>query len=114
MDYSWAVPGAKVVCIKDGKWSGRPITRVPFKGEVLTIREVYTSAFYGGAFLRFNEFVSEKNYTGIEYGYAAMRFRPLITRTQRQDATMFRQLIGKMSPEERALALLLDDLDAER
>lgn len=92
MRYPWAVPGAKVVCIKEGLWNYYLEGEVhPFKGQILTIREV-TLGSDGDIYLRFKELSSPPvRRNDQEAEYAACRFRPL--HTQETDVALFAHLL---------------------
>lgn len=90
MNYPWAVPGAKVVCVKRGaRWPKYDMKfSQPHKGKEYTIREIFE--FRGRIGLRFEEIQNaDFNFAhgpaepawGIEF------FRPLIT--QADDVAKF-------------------------
>lgn len=111
---SWARVGMRVVCIDATRrlMSGR-IPWLP-----LTLGAVYTLADTGideGDDIVF--LVEQRNPSlfGRDCGYLLRRFRPLISRTQKQDTAMFRQLVDELPILERAMLyeeVLNDMLDA--
>lgn len=91
---SWAVPGAKVVCVDDD-WSGRrPRLK---RNSIYTITEVRyhvcTNGKYAGnddPVLVLRELYNDDSPSG---GFNILRFRPLVTRSQEQDVAQFRKLL---------------------
>lgn len=77
---SWAVKGAKVVCVDDspGRFHGPGIVR----GVVYTISDVYFGEMALETCVTLVEF-------GSEHGFRLRRFRP--TRTIEQDVSRFRK-----------------------
>lgn len=88
MDCPWAVPGARMVCIKEDKWAligdgeeGEGIDDVgPKSKEICTIDRVDPVPYDGEIFV----FI-------VGYGdkYGLRGFRPLITKTEDQDIALF-------------------------
>jgi len=100
MGFGWAKVGAKVVCIKKGRWtSSQDGEDTPKYGEIYTIRNMvhYDTETY----LRFNELVNPKMQYDDGYVEAAWyieEFRPLVS--LEDDISMFTALTN-MSPIER-------------
>lgn len=75
---SWAVKGAKVVCIKRDSWvlvEGRDTDHKPGYGDICTIKAVVTTAHFVCLTL-------------VGYGqhkFRISRFRPLVSKTQEDD-----------------------------
>lgn len=94
MRYPWAVPGAKVVCIKEGAWRYYMEGEVhPTNGQILTIREI-TDGDDGDIYFRFKEISNPPTRIyGTEAKYAARRFRPLTTHTVQSDVAIFAPLL---------------------
>lgn len=89
MSYSWAKPGVKVVCIKDTFIEIDPpkLKFTPFrKGEIYTISSVEIDPEYG----LFLTFVGRSPYN---WGHIN-GFRPIITKTQKQDVAIFAPLLN--------------------
>ena len=86
---SWARPGAKCVCVKDGGWGSSPGAKVPGYGQVLTVRTVETVS--GGTGLTFAEIINEPYSSAIDgYGeclFNCVWFRPLVD--QSDDVALF-------------------------
>ena len=109
---SWAVPGARVVCVDDS-WNKIGPSRVPMLHEVLTIKDVLTRADYAAVgvdcvpacTLSFTEL-------GHDWTFNANCFRPTTpTRTEAEDVRMIKDLTTPMTPIER-LDRLKEMLDA--
>lgn len=100
MGFGWAKVGAKVVCIKKGRWASAEDGETPPKyGEIYTIRDVAHSGTE--TYLRFQEIINPKFHYADGYVEAAWyvgAFRPLIT--LEDDISMFTALTN-MSPIER-------------
>ncbi len=84
---SWAVPGAKVVCVDGGNWLGLPHNVVqqrqrPVTGEALTIRKVWS--WSGRVFLQFAD--AELGFSG----FGVQKFRPVVD--DDTEAQLFRKL----------------------
>lgn len=69
--------GGKVICVKDHPTNDPSIPAI-FKGQIRTVRSLFTSPYNGSLLLRFEEFVGPINpYTNNERGYEAFCFLPL-------------------------------------
>ena len=96
---SWAVRGAKVVCVK--RPFGLACTFVPKKGEQYTI-DLVGEGIDDSTIISLQEGVSLDK-TGQPVGFAIWCFRPLITRTQEQDVAKFKHLLNSTPDDlERA------------
>lgn len=97
---AWAVPGAKVVCIRTmTRRNGGP---VPVVGQTYVVRHPHVSPF-GDAVIGLEEIVDPlANYKlapGLGPFWLVEWFRPLVTRSQEQDiATHFRDLLRQPEP----------------
>lgn len=109
---SWAVPGARVVCVDDS-WNRIGPDRVPMLHEVLTIKEVLTRADYAAVgvncvpacTLAFVEL-------GHDWTFNSNCFRPTVPiRTEAEDTAMFKRIAYGTTIVER-LDLLKEKLDA--
>jgi hypothetical protein len=86
MSYSWARPGVKCVCIKQGAWVGTFTDVVgvgPSFNEICVV--VAVARILGEKYLQLD---------GFPTYYSASRFRPLITKTQEQDVAIFAPLLN--------------------
>ena len=83
--------GQKVVCVAE--FSGRcPHPIEPKVGDILTVRETFINPPTGELGLRFTEIVNEiHHFYGVERGYKATRFRPVVER--RTDISVFRAML---------------------
>jgi hypothetical protein len=89
--YPWAVPGRKVVCIKEGKWRKYLPGEVhPVNGQTLTIRDV-SLGNDGDVYLRFREITNPPIRGHKEVNYRIDRFRPL--HTVEDDVALFAELL---------------------
>lgn len=91
---SWAVSGAKVVCIKDFSPKGmKPIKA----GTTYTIREVRVAIMLNAVGLMLNEVVNAPNPTFdmgmIEQSYVVTVFAPLVDTKMEQDIAMFKDIL---------------------
>lgn len=104
----WARPGVRCVCIDDepkgAKWATEE--EAPLRGCIYTIKDAFID---DDGWLTFDLIEIERDQVSIEFwsgrriGYAAWRFRPLVTRTQSQDiAEHFKKLLNTKAPIERA------------
>lgn len=106
MDYPWAVPGAKVVCVKEGvNWRrilAPKMVAWPRVNGVYTIRGVFL--YKGVVGMRMAEIVNppvQFNHGCVEPAFGLGCFRPLITKTQEQDIEMFRKIAqGDSTPAQ--------------
>lgn len=100
MDYPWAVPGAKVVCVHR-----KPLWDIliaygctlPKERGVYTVREVYS--YKGLVGVRLDEIMNPNipfRDAGLaEPSFGVKYFRPLVTKTQEQDIEMFRKIVNQ-------------------
>jgi hypothetical protein len=107
---SWAVKGAKVVCVDDAhlsycvpgyRYSDDGLDGLS-KGEIYTIRDALVSPFDGAPSIRLVEITRARNWSRLkkgEPGFAVGRFRPLVTKTQEQDVAQFAPLLNAKSLE---------------
>jgi hypothetical protein len=93
---SWAKPGVKCVCVDDtwpaGSWYG--VEALPTRRTEYTIRSLVDCA--GVPCCRLEEIVNaplDYQEGVVEAAFALSRFRPLITRTQEQDVSIFTPLL---------------------
>jgi len=103
MKYTWAVPGARVVCVKEFDTLSGDAEEYPVVGKRYTIRD--TDPHPGNLWLRFKEISNRLAPTGGEPSFGAWYFRPLTERTQDQDIELFRKIADEapvMSPNEAA------------
>jgi hypothetical protein len=97
---SWAVRGAKVVCIKVGAWSPSDglddeAKNHPILDGIYTIDMAVTDE-RGEPFITLDEFWPFDL-------YALASFRPLVTRSAEEDLAIFAPMLGARQPElERA------------
>lgn len=115
---TWAVPGAKVVCIDARqaeergikppagyKW--RNLETCLAKGAVYTVREVWFNNLFGRWQVSLAEITREfEPAVGRDAGFSIDRFRPLVTSTREADTAMFLSLLKSTDPLDRALMLL--------
>ena len=105
---SWAVRGAKVVCIFDD-WEQLPglppiPARQPMLNEVLTIREVMTTDHFNAAqhlLLYIGQMRCLLSFEELGHGwlYLSHRFRPLVsTKTEAEDVALIKSLIDLHHP----------------
>lgn len=93
---SWAVKGAKVVCVDaepldNHTWHP---SEAPKAGAVYTVARAFIHN--GDAIVHLAELARElvsRKLWGPECGYAIERFRPLILRSQEQDMELFHPLL---------------------
>ena len=88
--------GQMVVCIDDSKWQlVPPWSRLPYRGEVLTIQSIFRGLALDGLQmgLRFEEIQNGRNLEGIEVGYPACRFRPIVD----TDISIFQKMLVPVS-----------------
>ena len=78
---SWAVRGAKVVCIDGAERSSKTVDGwAPKTGGIYTIRSTFFAEGWNCWYLRLEEYVADGVFwRGIEPGWDLPRFRPLIT-----------------------------------
>lgn len=95
---AWAVRGAKVVCIEGsgrnhfGGWA-------PKTGGVYTVRSAFFAEGFG-PFLRLAEYRTEHQWRGMERGWDAYRFRPVIEpKTEAEDLAHFKHHLTQKTPE---------------
>lgn len=102
---SWAIKGAKVVCIDD-KPHGWTVGGAAADGDmdgltigvIYTIREFGLTMWFGMPTIRLEEIIRIlRGRDKEEAGYAITRFRPLVTRTQEQDISAYFKPL--LSPE---------------
>lgn len=103
---SWAKVGAKCVCVDDGpphhslpegfSWGVGVAVRA---GKVYEIRSVQTHRLLS---VKTIKLAGVPDRSGIDDGYDLSRFRPLITKTQEQDVSMFKSLLNKTPINETA------------
>lgn len=92
---SWAVSGAKVICIATLWFSPpEPGYTNPAIGDILTIRDLNFSRKRQKWGASFTEKYIDDIY-GLDY------FRPLITKTAEEDAAMIRRLVDEMPVHSR-------------
>lgn len=98
MDGAWIKEGVRCVCVTDF-WQVRGIEGPSLK-EIVTISEIYLNAS-GIVTLRFEEHYGwfDEN-TGERHGYNPRNFRPLVTKTQSEDAALFAPLLAKKKVRE--------------
>lgn len=96
---SWAVPGAKCVCVDDSAWCFTHAVNLqraslPKRGEVYVIRSVLSRGD-GGLGLRLEglDNSSIPTISGDEVSFRIARFRPLVTKTQEDDLAIFLPLL---------------------
>jgi len=88
---SWAVPGARVVCV-DAKWSSEPPADPLRLGLVYTIESAYIwDAMIGAQVVVRLVEIDHPFLPG--FGYLLDRFRPVVTRSLEQDVAEFRKLL---------------------
>lgn len=99
MEYPWAVPGQKVLCIDSFQGTGR--MRVLKARAVYTISRVIShdprmgDGPYGQSTILLLLKEVRNPYTQLfAGGFAIERFRPLITKTQEEDVSVFRHLLA--------------------
>lgn len=93
MEYPWAVPGAKVVCV-DPSFDGIEPDVLVNRG-IYTIKDVFLSVGTAGRFAGLSPEVvlyEVENPHSSGGGFAIERFRPLIVRSQEQDIALFRRI----------------------
>lgn len=113
---TWAVPGAKVVCVlTHPDWArlaavGFPDITTPVRNGIYTIRRTLR---VGGEECVLVEEIRNKEvclqhslFLIDEACFALRRFRPLVTSTQEADTAMFLSLLKSTDPLDRALMLL--------
>ena len=96
---TWAKIGMEVVCINPDARPGRHWSDdAPVKGRVYTIAKVWI-ARTGNVNLEFEE-LSRNSGAHIRFGryvgYAAHRFRPLVTKTESDDVAMFKRIADQV------------------
>ena len=93
MDYPWAYPGAKIVCVDDGfDLSIAPDIRTPpRKGCRYTIRQAHIGRD-DIVFLELAEMPGDH--------WDVEGFRPLISRTQSDDIAMFQRIADKAASQK--------------
>lgn len=92
----WAKPGVKCVCIDGGSPNSdgaRLLGRWPITGQVYTVDGFSIDEYYGVVLLHLAEIPCAEQVRGVLRGWNAARFRPLITRTQEQDVSLFAHLL---------------------
>lgn len=89
---SWAVRGAKAVCVAD-RWNLTcdELHRLPMIGEVLTVEGCFEDE--RGAGLWFEEIPVHQGLCSVPHYWAVEAFRPLVTRSQEQDMAIFRPIL---------------------
>jgi hypothetical protein len=96
---SWAVRGAKVVCVDDAEHNDWLSPGIMYfdgldglaKGQIYTVREVFFDEIERAWSVRLEEIVRGK-FRGVEDGYNPCRFRPVVS--QKDDlATHFEQYL---------------------
>lgn len=98
---AWAVPGARVVCVKPHKALGSLEVTV---NTVYTIRGVYQNPY--GVFLSCMEF------SDVDDGWYLWRFRPAVEpKSEAHDVALFEDIVRGMSLVER-LDRIAETLDA--
>lgn len=111
---SWAVRGAKVVCVNVGPATSISVySAMPGKGQIYTIRRVNANfSFWDGSYpaVWLDEVVRDESLYGpdADFPFGLWRFRPLVTRSQDQDIEQFRKLLTNLPAD-----LLLDDAERE-
>jgi hypothetical protein len=92
--------GQKVVCVKNGaaKWRGQTQARV---GEIYTIRDVYVDPISGDVGIHLAEIINPLHPCGIEYGFYAKRFRPVVSR--KTDISIFHAILNGAPVKEVVL-----------
>jgi len=93
---SWAVRGAKVVCVYNHVEHPRPGEVFPAKGQIYTIREVAPSEkFPDEAIAAFAELENPLLRKGgkAEAMFRLKYFRPLVPRSQEQDVAIFAPML---------------------
>jgi len=88
---SWAKPGVKCVCVDVRGEPGKHLA----KGGIYTISAKMANRGNTGLFRNVLSFVlvEVRNPLSPNGGFAAIRFRPLVTRTQSQDLALFTPLL---------------------
>lgn len=115
--------GMKVVCIDDSdhlertpplgfKWAGDLDGLT--EGKVYTIRSIYSHPVTGDLGVEINEIVRAYVATAAYHvsGFAAWRFRPLVTRSQAQDIAMIRELVERIDPILACELTYADEIEA--
>lgn len=99
---SWAVVGAKVVCVNSIADKGPWVPMEPInKGEILTIRGVRTTSMGVGLyFLEKRHPVVETTHGEMERSYLLHNFKPLVAKTLEEDMEMFVPLLKTVREEE--------------
>lgn len=93
--------GQKVACIKAASLAPYIGTHDTVKGRVYTVRDVYACPAAGKPALRFDEHINPIHPTyGVECGYFAERFRPLVER--KTDISFAHEILRKASKRVRA------------
>lgn len=84
--YDWAKPGVKVVCINDGPYGGEE-KYCWGKDEAIKVGQVYTIKavlYFDGVIFHLEEIKRDQeaceDWGNPDLGYAAWRFRPLISK----------------------------------
>jgi len=83
---SWAVLGAKVVCIKKGVWFNN-ISELKSGPEFRKIYEIIKTGYSSSG----KPFICVNGFVGIMFNPS--RFRPLVSKSQEQDVAMFKSLL---------------------
>lgn len=110
---TWAVPGAKVVCVDDAWNKGGP-TRLPMLREVLTIKEVLTRDDYAAVGVSYviPPVVLSFHELGHDWTFNAGNFKPLAEpKSEAHDVALFEDIVRGMSLVER-LDRIAETLDA--
>jgi len=93
---AWARPGVKCVCIEGGTPNSdgmRLAGGYPVTGGIYTVDGVSRDELFGKDILHLAEFPTTAMVRGNLRGWDAARFRPLVTRTQEQDVSLFTHLL---------------------
>lgn len=111
---TWAVPGAKVVCVsarapKKCEFPFIPAgTQYPKEGLIYTIRKIVYATSDGEQLFLLAEVKNPPCAAWkVEPGFRACNFRPVVLRrTEAEDTAMFLSLLKSTDPLDRALMLL--------
>ena len=91
----------KVVCIKAASRVAYSGSHPSIVGRIYTVREVYVCPALGTLGLRFEEHINPVHpMYGIECGYSAERFRPVVER--KTDISIFTQMLNPSKVEANA------------
>lgn len=107
---SWAVPGARVVCVNPLGWmdsDDSQFTTGPAYEDIVTVTGAAVNAVYGALI-----FLKEYPVTNPDDGFLASVFKPAVEpRTEQEDVAFFTDLVKGMTLVER-LDRLKESLDA--